>query len=355
MEYWLAERQAQREAPIRPVYLLHGQESFLQTRFLQLLRKRLFGDEAAVADLNINDVDGAEHGWEAGLSAARTLPFLAERRLVILRDPPGLAGGKGSAAAAAGGDDSEGDKPAKGQAEVEQRLEQFLQDPPATACLAIVTDAVDKRRRLYKLLDKHAVVVDCVPLKPADMPGWIRQRTAELGGRITADAAERLALQIAPDLHVADQELRKLIAYSADDPIDADAVAAVASASAEATIWPLLDAVGQRRPQVALRLLRELLQQGEPPLRLLFMVTRQWRHLLQCKVLSEKGTSQKDIAAALGVPPFAVRNLLGQQRNFSREQLRRGLAQLLDTDVQLKSSPTEPRLLLEMCILGLCS
>lgn len=362
MEYWLAERQLLSDGPVASVYVLHGQESFLHTRFLQLLRERLFAGDAATAGLNTAEIDGAEHGWDAALAAARTMPFLADRRLVVYREPPGLAGSSGggakAAADAAGSTErgqSERGQSDRGQTELEQQLEAFLAAPPPSTCLALVATAVDKRRRLFKLLDKHATVVDCAPLKPAEMAGWLRRRTEELGGRINGDAAEALALQIAPDLHIADQELRKLITYAADGPIDVAAVKAVASASAEAVIWPLLDAVGQRRPQTALALLRELLQQGEPPLRLLFMITRQWRHLLQCKALYEKGVGQKDIAAALGVPPFAVRNLLGQQRNFTREQLRRGMAQLLETDVQLKSSPTEPRLLLEMCILGLCA
>lgn len=345
--------------PLYPVYLVCGRESFLQESYLVALRNRVFpaGTEATF-DLNYLEVDAEEEPVEKALESAQTFPFLAERRLVLVKRPREFSAGKGKRPGveeSGGEEDDSADAPGLAEGGSEGPLLRYLAEPPPTTVLVfLVRGAPDRRKKLFKALDKVGLVVDCGPPKESEMPSWIRQRASQLGAQIAAEAAEALAARTGPDLTLADGEIKKLLTYCGGRPVQASDVELLVAGVAETSIFKLLDAVGARRPQEAMARLSRILVQGEPPVRILFMVARQVRLVLACQVMIDKGYTQREIEASLGLSPYAARTYISQRHNFSREELVWALGRILEADVDLKTSHGDARTILELCLLDLC-
>lgn len=335
-----------------PVYLVFGSEAFLRDRFVSRLKQRIFGASGAsgLGELNLLEWDGAENPLEPALAAAGTAPFMAERRLVLIKNPPVL-GGRGGR-----DDESEEQSESGASSQDEEALLRYLARPVPTTCLVLVAGAgVDKRRRLFKLLDQAGEVAECAPLKEADLPNWLRQRARELGGEIQADAAALLAQRLPEDLYAADSELRKVLLHAGQGNAATRAdVAAVVAGADEGDIFALLDAIGRRDAKHALERLAALLRTGEPPIRILFMIARQLRLILGAAALGQRGYAPKEIEKSLGVSPYAARIAVGQRRHFTGPELVASLERVLAADLAIKTGSAEPGAALELLVVELC-
>jgi DNA polymerase-3 subunit delta len=115
----------------------------------------------------------------------------------------------------------------------------------------------------------------------------------------------------------------------------------------------MVDAIGARQPEAVLREMRGLLGDGDHPLRIMAMVVRQFRLLIQVKELTEQGASPEEIMSKAGVPYRGVAGLQRQARNFSFSQLERAYARLLEFDVQVKTGAWEPEAAMELLVMEL--
>ena len=183
---------------------------------------------------------------------------------------------------------------------------------------------------------------------------WITDRVERKGGEIEASAAEELAAFVGSDLRLLDQELDKLVAYvDGARPITKDDVHLLVSYVQEANVFEMVDALGRRDGEQAIRLLHRLLEDGEHPLSLLGMIVRQFRIMIQVKDLVERGVPSKKIGAQLGLHPFVGEKGLQQSRNFSMEQLETIYRKLLETDLAIKTGQMDQVLALDMLVAGL--
>jgi DNA polymerase-3 subunit delta len=121
----------------------------------------------------------------------------------------------------------------------------------------------------------------------------------------------------------------------------------------EANVFEMVDALGRRDGEQALKLLHRLLEDGEHPLRLFGMIVRQFRIMIQVKDLAERGVSPKKIGAQLGLHPFVAKKGRQQSQNFSMEQLETVYHELMETDLAIKTGQMDPVLALDMLIAGL--
>ncbi len=333
---------------VRPVYLIHGKEGFFRDDLLSLLREKALGWPLADAEMNYAEFDGAGQPLDAPLGLAQTVPFLAERRMVVIVDAPFLASRSGG-----GGGETAAPPEEKG---MDPALERYLAHPPSTSVLVFVqTGTVDRRRRAFRRLEEAGAAVECAPLRQDQLGSWIRARARALGSEVEPGAAEALAERLPADnLHLVNQELQKVLTHAGPGrPLGRGDVEAVAAGLGEVSIFRLVDAVATRDRHRALDLLKEALRRGEPPVRVLFMVARQLRLILGAKVMAERGMAPKEIETALGVKSFVARNCLAQGRHLSRAELVAGLGRVLEADVALKSASQEPRLALELCLVEL--
>lgn len=348
MRYYLDLVKSVHGGNIPLVYLFHGEEVFLHARAVEMLRGAILAPEAEAFDGDI--LDGEEVEPALIVRAAETSPVLGARRLVVVRRAPGL----GEQAERDGG--RKGGAARRGAGGV-QALERYLEDPCPSTCLVLIrSGAVDRRRRLCRLIEKKGCVVDFTLLSEADRLRWAAKRVREAGKTATPTALRRLVTSSTGGLTGLEQDLNKVLCYMGDDPaVTEETVAALVTATVEENIFAVIDAVGTRRARRALEGLAQLLRAGEPPLRLLSMLARQFAIILAVGDLGRGGLRANAIAQELGLRTFVVRRALEQAGVIPPDQAALALAGARDIDIAVKTGQREFYPAVADLVLRICS
>jgi DNA polymerase-3 subunit delta len=325
-------------------YLFHGEDEFSRSETLAEFKEKM-GDPG-LAELNTTVFDGSKVTLGELQHACSSVPFMADRRLVIVEGLLTRLESKGEERALSAW-----------QKEYLEGLIQYLQRLPETTRLVFVEDkSISQSNLVHRLAlaDERGHVKEFKPPQGRELNRWIEERVRKKGGQISPAAVEELAAFVGNDLRLLDQEIEKLIAYvDLVRPISEDDVRLLVSYVREANIFEMVDALGQRDSQQAAKLLHQLLDEGEHPLALLGMIVRQFRTMIQVKELNAQGLSQQDIAARLGLHRFVVKKAVRQAMNFSMEQLEVIYRKLLETDVAIKTGQMDEVLALDMLVVGL--
>ena len=335
---------------MRMFYVLHGEDEFSRSEVLAEMKAKM-GDPT-MADLNTTVLDGNKVTLAELMHACDAVPFLADRRLVIVE---GLltrlrGGGKGKA--------DRGKEQPVWKKEYLAELTAYLKRLPETTRLVFVEgQSLHPNHPVLKmaLADKErGYAREFRPPTKGKLRRWITDRVERKGGEIEASAVEELAAFVGSDLRLLDQELDKLISYvDRTRPITKADVHLLVSYVQQANVFEMVDALGRRDGEQALKLLHRLLEDGEHPLSLLGMIVRQFRIMIQVKDLAERGVPPSKISTQLGLHRFVAEKGLRQSRNFSMEQLETIYRKLLETDLSIKTGRMDQVLALDMLIAGL--
>ena len=318
------------------LYLLHGEDEY--RRSLQLAEwKATLGDPTTVA-LNTTELDGRRLTLNELISVCDAMPFLSEKRLVIVHDlATRFERKKGTAE-----DDSE-----EGPSFLEQFEEYVNRLPESTRLVLLEDHEIEKSNPIYEIVTKsdQGHERQIAPLHLPELNRWISDRVEERGGRMDRAAVEVLAAFVGSDLRLLDQEIDKLLTYAGPErAVTEQDVQLLVSDAQEANIFDMVDALGKRDARRAMELTQQLLEDGQHPLYLLSMITRQFRILIQVKELVVKGTSAEDIRARLRLHPYVVKKSTAQAANFSFEQLEAIYRKLHEVDAAVKSGEMEDKL-----------
>ncbi len=319
------------------LYVFQGDDEYGRTAAVNELKAKL-GDPAT-AGMNTVILDGRKLRPEDLARHCRALPFMAPARLVVVR---GLL------------------ERIRGHPEQQKRLLRVLDGLPDTTWLVLEEksplpphDPVLKLAKKWERSGRARILTFENP-KGAALIRWIEQKADEEGVAITPEAAQELAACVGENLRLMEQELDKLAAYvDWSRPITLEDVNALVSYSREATVFAMLDAIGAGNASGALRLLRDLLEKGEHPLRILAMVVRQVRILILVKYLLARGRSARQIAGRLKLHPYVVDKAIRQSRKFSMRRLQAIYRRLLEVDVEVKTGQIEGPVLLELLVTAL--
>lgn len=336
-------------------YVLHGDDAFSLGEELAGLRAKLAGGDPVMGDLNTTTLEGSRLTLGELRHSCDAIPFMADRRLVIVEGllwrlaPGGRAGRGGSVAAEASGS----------KQQLLDQLAAYLPHlPPTTRLVFVENETLPDSHPILEVAraeGKHrrAWVRQYRLPRERDLPGWIRQRAEEKGGGISSEAVSMLAGLVGTDLRLLDQEIEKLLLYADDRQVTSDDVQALVSHARETSIFDLVDCVGRRQTDRALQLLHRLLEDGEAPLYLLTMLARQIRILIQVAELQERGLTPKEVARRLKLHPYVVEKGLAQARNFDLVQLESAHERLVKTDWAIKTGEAEDVLALDMLVVAL--
>lgn len=327
---------------VSPLYLFWGEETFLRDEVLNKFKYDLI--PAEVRDFNMDLVDGRSILLDEVVNLASTLPFMSDRRVIIVENAdffgPIKRGGK------------EKKDRLKGQ---EEKLLEYLKQPVETTSLIFVSDGVDRKKKVFKALQENGFAVEFAPLKNIELNSWVENRARLMGKNIEDEAVAELVTAIGSNLRMLDSELQKLTSFIGDRMvINREDVLELVSKTTDLTIFELTDSVGARDYEKAIKIMRELVIYGEPPIRLLFMVAKHFRTLLQVKALKQAGFADKQVASQLQIHPYVAQKCVRQAKNFSRTELESALERILETDLALKTSSKEPLLALELLFIQLC-
>lgn len=322
--------------PAPTFYVLHGSDEFSLGETLAEFRRRLGPPDTV--DLNTTVLDGRKVTLAELRHACDAVPFLAEKRLVVVE---GLL------------------TRIANQADYLQTLTEYLlQLPPTTRLVFAEAKPLSADHAVLKLA-KHEAQGFAKQFDPPDaktLPQWIEKQVRKHGGEIEPQAAAQLAAVVGADLRLLDQEIVKLVTYvDAERAIAQEDVDAVVPYAQSAIVFDLVDALGRRDGRTAAQTLHRLLDAGEHPLGLLAMVVRQFRLLIQVKELRAEGANPQTIAKTLGIHPFPARKLHSQASHFTAAQLDAVYRHLLDTDVAIKSGEIEAEVALDLLVAGLAA
>ena len=333
-------------------YILHGDNEFeIGERVAEFKQK--IGDEA-VRDLNITVLDGRKATLGEVRHAAGAIPFLADKRLVIVE---GLLTRLASRKAK----DSGAEVASSGAAKdfLNGLIDYVPQLPDTTRLVFVEYQPLNAKHQLIKLAEQQRgrTVVECVQPNPKDLPRWISERVKKRGGAIEPAAANRLATLIGGDLRRLDAEINKLITYvDAQRAITEKDVNLLVSDVSPNSVFDLVDALGRRDGQRAAHELHHLLDQGENPLGLLAMIVRQFRLLILVKELQGRNLTSDEMAKQLGQHPFAIKKINEQARSYRDiTQLEAIYRRLLEIEVEIKTGQTGDVLALDLLVAGVGS
>lgn len=335
------------------IHLYHGPDHFSMQEALAVLRRAVLGDDGMAA-FNETRLDGRGLKLADLQVAAESLPFLGEHRLVLVR---GLAGRGEGGAAEKGGT----------KALMEGLVQLWGRLPPSTVLVHlegsltpanVLLKALSTWRAAQPLPDAAAEIRAFDAPRAADLPNWLRRRAQGRGGTIEPAAAAALADALTRDRHVdlglADQELEKLLLWAEGRPVGAADVAELVTPVNVEGIFAFIDALAERRGALAVAILHKYLEGGEPPLRILALVARQFRLLLLLQALQAEGKPPAELKSALGVAPFLVPKLQGQAARFSLRFLEAALRRLRDMDTEIKTGRIAADLALDLFVAGVC-
>lgn len=294
-----AERQALEQAlrtgRVRGVYLLHGQEENLEAEALAGIRRAVLGD--GMAELNESVLTNPDA--EELISACETMPFLSERRLVLVRDADGFSGAKNAA---------------------EGIVEYLDRVPDSCVLVFLVTGTADSRKALPKkiALCGHAVNFEVLKNSP-EVGRWVCDAFAQQGKRCAPSVASQLIFLSGDDTSRLRGEVGKISAYVGQrEEITSADVLACASRTAEYRVFDLTESAAAGRDAQALQQLRALQRDGADDLYLLAMLLRQYRQLQQVKVLEYSKTPRQEWGKRLGIgSDYALNRLIQQASQMS--------------------------------------
>lgn len=329
-------------------YILHGQDDFGRDEELVRLRNKMAGGDRAMADLNTTILDSQKLTLGELRHACDSIPFMADRRLVIVH---GLLARLSSTG-------RNNEQPAWKREWLQELVEYLPHLPPTTRLIFVENRALKSSHPILRLAEeerkrRHGFVKLFELPQDRHLPAWIDRRAQAKGANLSSEATRLLAVLVGNDLRLLDQEIDKLYLYAGERQITTQDVRALVSRARQESIFDLVDCVGRRETDRALVLLHRMLDAGEAPLYLLAMLARQIRILIQVKDLQGRGLGKNEIAGELRLHPYVVEKGMAQAWNFSLSQLEAAHHNLVETDWAIKTGRLEDVMALDLLVVNL--
>ena len=311
------------------VLLFEGEEEQLKHAAFRRLEKVLLPE--GMEQMNESILDNPD--TDQLIASVETMPFLSDRRLVVVRDYP----------------------PLMGRAEADEKLVAYLPSVPSSSVLLFYcTGKPDGRKKLYAAVRKLNGIVSFSPLRGAELTRFVTDAFKMEGKECDARTAEYLVFTSGDDTGLLLTEIAKIASYAGDRPaVTADDVSALATPSAECTVFQMIDAVVSGQKNKAFLLLRNLLRSGSDRVGIIAMLLRQYRILQHIKIMQYEKQPKEYIRSALGLPPFAVDQNLRQAAACSGGQVRKAVSLCFETEYGVKSGRLQQDSALDALILKL--
>ena len=311
------------------VLLFEGEDAWLMQAALNTLRKALLPE--GLEEINETRLETPE--TDALIAAVETLPFMSDRRLVLIRDYPALVG----------------------RAEPDDRLLTYLpRVPETTVLLFLCAQKADARKKLYTLIKKSGGIVDFSSMKGRELTTFVTNAFRERGKECDERTAEHLIFLCGSDAARLLTEIEKIASLrSGEKDVQPQDVDALAVPSVESKVFQMIDAVVAGQDARAFSLLQAQLLSGESRVGILSMLLRQFRLMQHIKIMQYEKKRESEILAALGMSSYIGGQYIRQASSWSNQQVRLAVHLCLNTDYQIKSGQLNQEGALESVMLQL--
>lgn len=305
-------------------YLLCGEEAYLRTQYKNRLKNALADPNDT---MNVSHFQGKGINPREIIDLAETLPFFAERRLILIEDS-GFFKNKCD------------------------ELADYLPDMPDSTCLLFVETEVDKRNRLYKAVKANGRVVEFQTQDERTLMKWILGTLKKENKKITEATLQLFLEHTGTDMENISMELEKLLSFTIGrDAITNADVEEICTVQTTNQIFDMIRAIAEKNQKLALNLYYDLLALKEPPMRILFLIARQFNQLLLVKSLAAKGYDKNTIASKAQIAPFIAGRCMQQARSFTREQLEEAVQDCVDSEEAVKTGQMSDVMSVELLIM----
>ena len=306
------------------VYLLCGEEAYLRNQYKKKLRDALVAEGDT---MNYAYYEGKDINPRAVIDMAETLPFFADRRVLMLENSGFF----------------------KNKCE---ELADYVSTIPESTNLIFVETEIDKRNRLYKEVKKCGRVVEFGTQKEDTLLKWILGMLKKEGKNITKETLQIFLTKTGSDMQLIKNELDKLVSYTMGKEVITTAdVEHVCITQTTNKIFEMVNAIAEGKQKQALELYEDLLSLKEPPMRILFLIARQFNQLYQVKLLGKEGLPSSEIAKQAGIVPFAMKKYQAQAKSFTEEELRTAVEECVASEEAVKTGAMNDRMSVELLIL----
>ena len=308
---------------LKNVYLLYGTEDYLKRQYRDKLKHALVEPDDT---MNFSAYEGKDINPKELIDLSETLPFFKEKRMILVENSGFFKNSR---------DD----------------LAEYMSQVPESTCFVFVEEEVDKRSKLFKAASRAGSAVEFETPKEDMLIRWILGRIQREGKKITQSVMQLFLSKTGSDMENIDKELEKLICYTLDKTeISAADVEAICTGQTENKIFEMIDAISAKNQKKALDLYYDLLALKEAPMRILFLIARQFQNLLLIKSMSAKGYPAVSIAKTAGMPSFAVQKNLRQAGAFKINQLKEAIEDCGQAEEDVKTGRMADQLAVELLI-----
>jgi DNA polymerase-3 subunit delta len=304
-------------------YLIYGDEPYLKKQYEDRLIKAIVGDDT----MNCAMFDKDNVSVQEIISIGDTMPFFAERRLIVVED--------------SGFFKSSNDE-----------LADYIKKIPDYLTIVFVEEQVDKRNKVYKAVADKGYASEMNAQTVSVLTKWIASLFKGENKSITQEASMCLLDKTGASMNLIRQEIEKLAAYTIDKPVvEKSDVEAVCTTQTVSKIFDMVSAIGNKNEQLALSLYYDLLTLKEKPMSILFLIVRQFNGILQVSEGLKAGKSNAQMAKEIGSAPFVIGKYASQAKNFPKDKLIAALKDCAEAEENVKSGRLTDRIAVEMIII----
>lgn len=304
------------------LYLLYGTKNYLIKEEIKKISKNF--DE-----LNINKFDLTNNDIKDVIDDCMTISMFDDQKLVICENADFFTAMTNK------------------DADV---IEQYLNNPNqnTTLIFTVNNEKIDERKKITKLIKKNGTVKEFNEnINPTQL---IKDSLKDY--EINNNLINLFIDRVGQNPLIIKQELEKLKIYKEDNKITTEDILNVTTKTIDVDIFKLLDYIVQNNKNKALEIYHEMIKLNEEPIKIIIMLSNQFRIMYQSKELQKKGLSEKDIATTLKIHPYRVKLALQNGRKYSSDTLLQYISDLADIDINIKTGKTDKNLALELFILN---
>lgn len=308
----------------KSVYLIYGEEAYLKDQ----IKDRLVAALSRPDDtLNYSVFSGRSIDVKELISLADTLPFLAEKRLIVVKDSGFFK-------------------------KADDTLTDYIKKVPAETVIVFVENEVDKRGKMYKAVNSAGYAAEMTTPAEAELKKWIAVQFKKEGKLVRGSTVQKLMTRVGTDMQTLKSEIDKLVSYvGSRDTIEDEDIDAICIVHMSNNVFALVNAISEGRQKAAMDLYYEMVLAKEPPMKILFLIAKEFNTLLEVKALAAQSFDNKTIAAKTGRQAW----LMGKYRTlasmFTAAYLKGAIQDSIEMEEAVKSGKITDRLSVELLII----
>lgn len=305
------------------IYLLYGAESYLVQQYKNKLREAIVGEDT----MNYAYFEGRKIDTVQLIDTCNTLPFFAEKRLIIIEDSGFFKSAN-------------------------NELNEYIKSIPDYLVIVFVESEIDKRSRLFKLIGENGYACELKIQDEATLTRWIVDMLGKAGKKVSRAALTLLLDKCGTEMSNIHGEVEKLICYIGErEAVEVEDVDAICTTLTVGKVFDMVDAISARKQKEALDLYYDLLLTKEPAMRIMFLIARHFNELLKVKELAARNMNNAQIEEKTGIQKRFIGKYLAQARGFTIDGLKEAIRDMTELDEAVKFGNMKDDMAVELIII----